>query len=254
MCSNYQPVTSEDRLLTFFGVDKDPAKQVQTPAEVWPLYLAPFIRLAEDGSGNRIIEHGQFGMMLPFRAELAYGRKTYNARTETVDQLITFKSAWANGQRCVIPAEAIYEPCFESGQAVSWRIHRPGGVPMGIAGVYRMGITKAGEKIWSFAMLTVNAAGHPVFQRMHRPQDEKRMLLILDEEDYSDWLTCSEPKARIYWRQWDGALDSEAAPLPPRQRSPKGAKAPTPKMAKEKPAKAPRELPRPSDPGSGDLF
>uniref|UniRef100_UPI0025EB0351 hypothetical protein n=1 Tax=Sphingomonas sp. TaxID=28214 RepID=UPI0025EB0351 len=24
----------------------------------------------------------------------------------------------AKGQRCVIPAEAIYEPCFESGQAV----------------------------------------------------------------------------------------------------------------------------------------
>ena len=134
MCSNYQPVTSEDRLLTFFGVDKDPAQEVQMPAEIWPLGLAPFIRLAEDGSGNRIVEFGQFGMLPPFAAELAYGRRTYNARTETVDQLITYRAAWAKGQRCVIPAEAIFEPCYETSQAVRWRISRPGGVPMGIAG------------------------------------------------------------------------------------------------------------------------
>lgn len=115
MCSNYQPVTSEDRLLTVFGVVKDPTQEVQTPAEIWALGLAPFIRLAEDGSGNRIIEWGQFGMMPPFSAELAYGRRTYNARTETVDQLITSRAAWAKGQRCVIPAEAIFEPCYKTG-------------------------------------------------------------------------------------------------------------------------------------------
>ena len=54
-------------------------------------------------------------MMPPFSAELAYGRRTYNARTETVDQLITSRAAWAKGQRCVIPAEAIFEPCFKTG-------------------------------------------------------------------------------------------------------------------------------------------
>lgn len=107
---------------------------------------------------------------------------------------------------------------------------------MGIAGVYRMGLTKAGEKLWSFSMLTVNAAGHPVFQRVHRAQDEKRMVLILDEEEYSDWLTCDEPKARTYWRQWDGALGASAAPLPPRQRAAKAASAP--KVSKTPPPTA----------------
>ena len=111
---------------------------------------------------------------------------------------------------------------------------------MGIAGVYRLGLTKTGHKLWSFSMLTVNASGHPVFQRMHRPQDEKRMVLILDEEDYGDWLTCDEPKARTYWRQWDGALDAIAAPLPPRQRAP----------AAEKAAKTPKR-PKPTP---GELF
>lgn len=233
MCSNYQPVTREDRLLGFFGVERDP-EQGPTPAEIWPLGLAPFIRLAEDGSGNRVVDFGQFGMMPPFRAELAYGRKTYNARTETVDQLVTYKGAWAKGQRCIIPAELIFEPNYETGVAVRWAIQQAGQVPMGIAGVYRRGITKDGQSLWSFSMLTVNADGHVVFQRMHRPQDEKRMVVILDPADYGDWLTCSIEAARGYWRQWQGPLDAYAAPLPSRGRK----------------AKAPANV----DPETGELF
>ena len=105
MCANYQPVTRTDRLLTFFGVDRDPSKD-PTPSEVWPLGLAPFIRGAEDESGNRVIDDGIFGMIPPFAKELAYGKRTYNARSETVDTLPTYKAPWAKGQRCIIPARA----------------------------------------------------------------------------------------------------------------------------------------------------
>ena len=47
-------------------------------------------------------------------------------------------------------------------------------------------------------MLACNGAGHPVFQRMHRPEDEKRMIVIFNEEDYGHWLSCSESKALTY--------------------------------------------------------
>lgn len=36
------------------------------------------------------------------------------------------------------------------------------------------------------------------------------MGLILDEEEYGNCLTCNEPKARTYRRQWNGALDAIA--------------------------------------------
>ncbi|MBK7616326.1 MAG: hypothetical protein IPJ08_18355 [Burkholderiales bacterium] len=64
-----------DRMLTFFGVEREKS---ETPPEVWPLQLAPFIRLAEDGSGNKVIDDGLFGLLPHFAKELAYGRKTYN--------------------------------------------------------------------------------------------------------------------------------------------------------------------------------
>jgi len=126
MCSNYRPVTRQDRLLTFFGVEREPD---ELPTDVFPLGLAPFVRLAQEGSGNkRIAVDGLFGLIPPFRQrELAYGRKTYNARSETVHQLPSFRDAWKRGQRCIVPAEAIFEPRYfgtvdHPGPSERWRI------------------------------------------------------------------------------------------------------------------------------------
>jgi len=120
MCSNYQPVTSMERRMTFFGAESNPNLD-PSPAEIYPLGLAPFIRRAEDGSGNRVVEQSVFGMIASFATEIAYGRKTYNARSETVDQLTTYKTPWAKGRRRIILVEAIFEPCYETGRAVRWR-------------------------------------------------------------------------------------------------------------------------------------
>lgn len=223
MCANYQPVTRLDRLMTFFGIER-PAGELpfEFTKEAWPTGLAPFIRRADDG-GHRL-EAGHFGLVPHFARELTYGRRTYNARSETVHQLVSFKSAWANGQRCVVPAEAIFEPCWESGKAVRWCIQQPGEVPMGIAGIWFAHPWlkgKDGEPLLSFAMLTVSGEGHPVFKRMHRPDDEKRMVVILEPAEYDRWLQCSVTEAGTFFRQWEGPLDAFPAPLPPRRSAPR---------------------------------
>ncbi|MGQ0699735.1 MAG: SOS response-associated peptidase [Panacagrimonas sp.] len=221
MCSNYKPVTRIDHLVSFFGVTRDFTQPPpEFDAEIWPLRLAPFIRLALDGSGQRHVEAGQFGLMPHFAKETAYGRKTYNSRSETVHKLPSFRDAWKRGQRCIIPAECIYEPCYESGASVRWCIEQAGGVPMGIAGIWSEHPTmtrKDGSPLLSFAMLTVNADAHPVFQRMHAPQDEKRMVVILHPDDYDRWLSCPVEEAPIFFRQWMGPLNVYPKPLPPRK-------------------------------------
>ena len=210
MCSNYQPVTRRDRLLSFFGVER---ARDEPPADVFPTALAPFIRLAEPGSGDKVVDDGAFGLLPFFAKEIAYGRRTYNARSETVHRLASFRDAWRRAQRCIVPAECIYEPCWESGRAVRWRIGQPGAVPLGIAGVYTRWKHPDGFEMFSFAMLTVNADGHPVFQRLHRPGDEKRMVVILDPSEHDAWLTCKVADASGYFRQWRGELLAEPAPL-----------------------------------------
>lgn len=203
-----------DRILTFFGVERE---RDELPHDVFPTGLAPFIRKAEQGSGNKVVADGAFGLLPFFAKEVVYGRRTYNARTETVARLASFKHAWARGQRCIIPAEGIYEPSYETGKAVRWWISQPGDVPMGIAGIYtKWKHPDTGLEMFSFAMLTVNADGHPVMQRFHKPEDEKRMVVILDPKDYDEWLACGVADAPNFFRRWEGPLDTRAAPLPPR--------------------------------------
>lgn len=212
MCSNYRPVTRLDRLLTFFGVER--ARDQPPPdADVYPLGLAPFIRLDPDGdpadkSRPLVADNAVFGLLPHFATELAYGRRTYNARSETVHKLPSFKQAWAAGQRCIIPAEAIYEPSYETGRCQWWRIALPGAVAMGIAGIYRGWKAPDGRVLYTMAMLTVNAAEHPVMQRMHKPGEEKRMVAVLDPAEYGPWLTCSVDEAPAFLKLWTGPLEA----------------------------------------------
>lgn len=214
VCSNYVAVSRADRLLSFFGVHRE---RDDPPLEAWPTGLAPFIRLAHPGSGNRrVVDDGVFGLLPGFAKELAFGRKTYNARSETVHQLPSFRDAWRRGQRCIVPAEIIFEPNYESGKAVRWAIQQPGAVPMGIAGIYTRWRHPDGRELFSFAMLTVNADDHPFYKRFHRPGDEKRMPIILAPTEYDAWLACSVQEAAQFFGQWPGPLEAEPAPLPPR--------------------------------------
>ncbi|MEO7338095.1 MAG: SOS response-associated peptidase family protein [Caldimonas sp.] len=249
MCSNYRPVTRIDRLLTFFGVERN---HDEPSADIFPLGLAPFIRLRHqqdpgaDDAPCHLVEDGIFGLLPHFASEVAYGRKTYNARSETVAVLASFKQAWRAGQRCIIPSECIFEPNWETGRAVRWRIGQAGDVPMGIAGIYATWRHPDGREMATFAMLTVNADEHPVMRRFHRPGEEKRMVVILQPSDYGSWLSCSVAEAPRFLRLWDGPLDASPEPLPPRP--PSAASART-----ARPRSAPAEDTPPKG-STGDLF
>jgi putative SOS response-associated peptidase YedK len=119
----------------------------------------------------------------------------------------SFRDAWRRGQLCIIPANAIYEPCYESGKAVRWRIERADGKPLGIAGIWERGIKEDGLPSWSMSMLTINADGHPVMQRFHKPADEKRSVVILPDDAWDDWLRArSEEAARELLRPTEADL------------------------------------------------
>lgn len=214
MCANYQPVTAQDRLLRWFGVQRP---KDETPPEVYPGLLAPFIvRAADRVELARDVRIGQFGLVPYWAKDLAFGRRTYNARSETAHEKPSFRDAWQRGRRCVVPVEAVYEPCYESGRAVRWRITRRDGVPMGIAGLWgwwRAPNDPQRREWLSFTMLTVNADGHAVFGRMHKPGEEKRMVAILDEADYDAWLEAPPARAAEFLKPYPAQL-LQAEPAP----------------------------------------
>lgn len=209
MCSNYVPTQAELWTGLHRGVPLD------FRAETYPGYEAPYVRRTASGPEARL---GRFGLV-PFwtkpEGEKAASRHTYNARSETVAQKPSFRSAWKQGQFCLIPAEAIYEPRYGAGRPVRWRIERADRRPMGIAGIWGTWRAPDGREVESFAMLTVNADGHELMQLFHAPEDEKRMVVILEEEQYEPWLAATPAEAVSFLDRFPAEmLTAKAEPKP----------------------------------------
>lgn len=196
MCSNYRPPSPE--ALRYFGRG-DPAFGYD--AEAYPAHTGPFL-------GNRSAGWlpGTFGL-LPHWAEPALARHAYNARSETVAEKPSFRHAWRARQLAIVPAQAIYEPCYESDNAVRWRIERADLAPFGLAGIWEHRTRPDGTDWFSFSMLTINADGHPLMQHFHKPGDEKRSVVVLDDSDWDGWLSAKdEGDVRRFLRPFDADL------------------------------------------------
>lgn len=50
-------------------------------------------------------------------------------------------------------------------------------------------------------MLTINATEHDLMQNFHRTADEKRMVVILPEASYGDWLDAPPSQNMDFLRQ-----------------------------------------------------
>ena len=109
---------------------------------------------------------------------------TVNARSETIATSPVFK---AHG-RSLIPAASFDEPNRETGRNVWWRFRRADGAPWALAGLWNAWKDPAtGEYVESYSMLTVNADGHPLMGRMHRPdpkrppeKQDKRSVVVVE--------------------------------------------------------------------------
>lgn len=210
MCSRYEPVLNHVRLKEHFEVTG--TLDISMKPELWPGYIGPFIRKHEfaDVGDQAVPFHelmvGSFGMIPHWAKDTKIARQTYNARSETVHEKASFRDAWRLCRRCIIPAEAFYEPDWRTGKCKPTRIVRADGKPIGIAGLWTGWKQPNGQVLRSFTMLTVNADDHPFMRNYHKLQDEKRMIVILHEDEYAPWLTATSEDCRYFLRQFPAEL------------------------------------------------
>lgn len=171
---------------------------MQWARDMFPSYPGPFIRRPADAPGPaRELVVGQWALIPWFAKERKLKFPTCNARSEELASKASFKPPWARGQRCIIPAAAFFEPCWEGGKHVPWKFQQAGGGLWGLAGLWNAWTDPAtGERIESYTMLTLNADGHPLMGRMHRPDpkrpagmQDKRSVIPIAPADVDTWLT-----------------------------------------------------------------
>lgn len=173
--------------------------------EAYPNYEGPLIRAARDAVGpKRELVLGQWSLIPWFAKERKLKYPTANARSEEMTGKASYKQPWARSHRCIIPATAFYEPCWETGRHIPWRFSRADDEPWGLAGLWCTWTDPAtGELIESYTMLTINADGHPLMGRMHRPDptrppelQDKRSVVPIEFEDVDPWLFGTGEQAR----------------------------------------------------------
>lgn len=208
MCSHYQSVKERERFIRQFGVEP-PHNAGKN--DLWPGYTGPFIRRHPQADvGHEAVPPqeallGLFGFVPHWSPDTKITRYTYNARSETVASKPSFRDAWAKGLHCIIPAEAIFEPDWRSGKPIPTRISRIDGKPMGIAGLWSTWKSPQGDIVHSYTMLTVSATDHALMRQFHKPNDEKRMVVILPDDQYVNWLQASPAQSMVFLRRYPAA-------------------------------------------------
>ena len=198
MCTNYRP-TSREMIEEYFGAS---APEIAFREEAYPGYAAPIIRLAHEDvhpSDRRECIAAVFGLIPAWSKDGKNYRSTYNARSETVSQKASYRHAWTKRQFAIVPMDAFYEPNYETGKPIRWRIERQDREPFGVAAIYDHWKNPNGEWIPSFSLITVNADLHPVMGRFHAAGDEKRSIVVIDPDNYGNWLRASTDEAVTYF-------------------------------------------------------
>lgn len=229
MCSHYEGLPDPTLFRESFGVV--PAQGV-TRTDIWPGYESAFIRRPVQANAASSVDLGParesvraiFGLVPHWAEDLKLAKRTYNARSETVAEKPSFREAWRRGQHCIVPAVSFFEPDWRSGKAVPTRIRRADGHPMGLAGLWSWWKSPDGDLVHSFTILTINADEHLLMRLFHRPVDEKRMVVVLPEEHYDDWLNappelsmgfmCAYPADRLCAEPAPAARPAKAAAAP----------------------------------------
>ncbi len=191
VCTNFTSTKRADWVKEQFGVEL-PAGY---PEESYPGFSAPVV-VKSHQTGRVACGLAKFGLIPSWAKDDKIGRHTYNARSETAAEKPSYRAAWRHRQYGLVLVDDFYEPSYESGRAVRWKIELASGDPFGIACLWdRWTDPASGELVVSFSMLTVNADEHPVMRQFHKPGDEKRTPVIIAPELHDKWLSADPAKA-----------------------------------------------------------
>ncbi|MBB2486319.1 SOS response-associated peptidase family protein [Mitsuaria sp. WAJ17] len=202
MCNLYH-VSPKGDIFTYFRTSV-PDPWLDAPV-VGPFGQGVFLR--SRGRGLDCVL-GQWGLIRPGQPERierlpskvpgkqGRPRSTNNARIEGIEKKVTFRAAWAEGRRCIIPAAWYQEPNWETGKNIWWQLRRANGLPWALAGLWSEWVDPAtGEVVPNFTMITTNCDQHPLLNRLHKPDpdlaadaQDKRSLVHLEPGQWETWL------------------------------------------------------------------
>lgn len=221
MCISYQ-TTHREELHQVFGTEMP---EGEWEPELYRDYNGPII--IHNEHRRRIGRIGGYGMVPKRHMREGVDFATMNARDDRLGIARNYKPYWIKPQLCLIPMAHFYEPNWETGTHVRWKIGMVDWSSFAVAGLYREWGEADGMTSYAFTQITINADNHPLMNRFHKPDEEKRTLVIIAPDEYDDWLACKDTEfARSFLRPFPADMMAAAAATKPKSEKLKKQKIP----------------------------
>ncbi|MFA6949657.1 MAG: SOS response-associated peptidase [Lentimicrobiaceae bacterium] len=173
MCGRFSLTSQEQEINLFFGLSGGNAPYIPRYNGA-PTQLLPVITRDEP----KRLQLFRWGL-IPHWAKEVPRVPLINARSETLDQKISFKSAF-HERRCLVPADGFYE-WLHTGNKLPYRFMMADNSLFAFAGLWETWNNPNGESINSFTILTTGA--NEIMKPIH-----DRMPVILDKGNINTWL------------------------------------------------------------------
>jgi putative SOS response-associated peptidase YedK len=177
MCGRYTLTSPAQQIAELFGV-LVPAVSWVSRYNIAPGTEIPVVRASAEG--GRQLDSLHWGLAPSWMAERPTRRPMINARSETVAEKPSFRSAFRK-RRCLVPADGFYEWQKGPGGKKPYLMRRPDHAPFALAGLWEHWEDGAGETLTSCALLTTTPNGQ--MEAIH-----DRMPVVLAPEAWASWL------------------------------------------------------------------
>ena len=177
MCARYNLRSSPQALAEYFGTaPPDPPVTLPLPNfNVAPTQQAPVVL-----DTPRRFEIMRWGLIPFWAKDPRIGRRTINARAETVASRPAFRAAYRR-RRCLVPADGFYEWTGPRGKRQPHNIHRSDGFPLAFAGLWET----HDEFGPTFTIITTEPNAY--MSTIHN-----RMPVVLEPDDWTEWLSADD--------------------------------------------------------------
>lgn len=177
MCARYNLHSDQNALAAFF--ETSPSETLVT-LPLPNFNVAPTQQVPVVVEGPRRFEVMRWGLVPFWARDHRIGRRTINARAETLIDKPAFRAAF-RARRCLVPADGFYEWTGPRGKRQPLNVHRADEHPLALAGLWES------HAEYGSTFTIVTTAPNAYMAAFHH-----RMPAILERNDWDAWLSAED--------------------------------------------------------------
>lgn len=196
MCGRYANFLTEQELVDHFHIAAvaDEPRLFDPNWNVSPTQLVAIVVPGKEDDPGRRLEAARWGLVPSWAKDPSIGSRMINARSETVADKPSFRSAFAK-RRCIVPASGYFEwQTSEAGKQPFW-IHAADEAPLAFAGLYEFWRDKAlGDAApWLVTTTIMTTAARGPMRDIH-----DRQPVMLDHDATDAWLDRGSDQGTLF--------------------------------------------------------